>query len=93
MANRQETGGGQWKRADPSIYIKAPPPHHALTFITERANPSLVTHGWVCGKPCLMTTDTKAYITVARLDIAAGWPQDQNNVTHCRWYLGKPSSS
>jgi hypothetical protein len=41
MANCWETSEGRRKRADFSMYIKAP--HHALTGITEQANPSLVT--------------------------------------------------
>jgi hypothetical protein len=54
-------------------------PHHALTGITEKADPSLVTQGWVGDKPCLVTVDTGAHVTVARPDIAAGWPERQPN--------------
>jgi hypothetical protein len=39
-----------------------------LTVIKENANPSLVTQGWVGDKPCLVTVDTGAYVTVARPD-------------------------
>jgi hypothetical protein len=37
----------------------------------------LVTQGWIGDKPCLVTVDTGAYLTVARPDIAAGWPERQ----------------
>jgi hypothetical protein len=50
-----------------------------LTVITENADPSLVTQGWVGDKPCLVTVDTGAYVTVARPDIANGWPERQQN--------------
>jgi hypothetical protein len=70
MANCQEMSGGQRKRAEISIYIKAPP-HHMLTGIMEQAGPSLVTQGWISDKPCL--------VTVVRTDIATGWPEQQSN--------------
>jgi hypothetical protein len=63
---------------DTGVYIKSLP-HHALTVITERTNPSLVTQGWVGNKPCLVTVDTGAYVTVARPDIAAVWAERQPN--------------
>jgi hypothetical protein len=50
-----------------------------LTVITENADPSLVTQGWVGEKPCLVTVDTGAYVTVVRPDIAARWPERQPN--------------
>jgi hypothetical protein len=53
--------------------------HHTLTVITENEDPSLVTQGWVGDKPCLVTVDTRAYVTVARPDITAGWPERQPN--------------
>jgi hypothetical protein len=34
------------------------PPRHALTVVTENADPSLVTQGLVSDKPCLVTVDT-----------------------------------
>jgi hypothetical protein len=34
---------------------------------------------WVGDKPCLVTVETGAYVTVARPDIAAGWPERQLN--------------
>jgi hypothetical protein len=39
----------------------------------------MVTGDWVGEKPCLMTVDTLAYVTVARPDIAAGWPERHPN--------------
>jgi hypothetical protein len=50
-----------------------------LTGITTKADTGLVTQGWVGDKPCLVTVDTGAYVTVARPDIAAGWPEKQPN--------------
>jgi hypothetical protein len=47
--------------------------------ITERAEPSLVTQGWHDDKPCLVTVDNVAYMTVTRPDIAARWPERQPN--------------
>jgi hypothetical protein len=46
-----------------------------LTFTFT--DPSLFTQGWVGDKPCLVTVDTGAYVTVVRPDIAAGWPERQ----------------
>jgi hypothetical protein len=42
------------------------PPHHALTVITENADPSLVTQGLVGDKPCLVTVDNGPCVAVAR---------------------------
>jgi hypothetical protein len=52
---------------------------HALTVISENIDPSLVTQGWIGDKPCLVTVDTGAYVTVARPDIVTGWPERQPN--------------
>jgi hypothetical protein len=54
-------------------------PHHMLIVSTEKADPSLFTQGWVGDKPCLVTVDKGAYVTVARPDITAGWPKRQPN--------------
>jgi hypothetical protein len=43
------------------VYVKTP--YHALTVFTERADPSLVTQGWVSDKSCLVTMVTRAYVT------------------------------
>jgi hypothetical protein len=50
-----------------------------LTVITENADPSLVTLGWVGDKLCLVTSDTEVYVTVGRPDIATGWPKRELN--------------
>jgi hypothetical protein len=71
MANRRETSKCQRKREDAGVHFKAP--HYALTIITERAYPSLVTHGWIGD------IDTGEYVIVARPDIAFGWPERQPN--------------
>jgi hypothetical protein len=70
VASCRETSEGRRKRVNAGVYIKAP--HHALTVITENADPSLVTQGSVGDSPCLVTVDTGANVTVARPDIAAG---------------------
>jgi hypothetical protein len=71
-------GGGLAKKGQMPAYTLRTP-HHAFTIITENTNPSLVTQGWVGAKPCLVTVDTRAYVTVVRPDIAAGWPERQLN--------------
>jgi hypothetical protein len=48
----------------------------------ERADPSLVTQGWVGDKPCLLTIDSGVYMTVPRPDITAGWPKIQPNQSY-----------
>jgi predicted aspartyl protease len=50
-----------------------------MTVITENTDRSLVTQGWIGDKPCLVTVDTGAYVTLARPDIAARWPERQPN--------------
>jgi hypothetical protein len=66
---------GRRRKAKAGVYIKAP--YHALTFITENAHHNLVTQSWVGNKPCLVTVDTGAKVSVARPDIAAEWPERQ----------------
>jgi hypothetical protein len=41
----------------------------------ERACPSLVTQGWAGDKPYLVTVNTGMYMTFARPEIGAGWPE------------------
>jgi hypothetical protein len=77
VAHCRETIEGRRRRADAGVYIKAP--HHALTAITENADTSLVNQSWVGDKPCLVTVGTGAYVTMARPDIVAGWPERQRN--------------
>jgi hypothetical protein len=55
------------------------PPHYVAIVITERVDPSLITQGWVGGKPYRMTLDTGVYVIVARPNISAGWPEWQPN--------------
>jgi hypothetical protein len=59
-------GAGDGRKEETAAYTLRPPPSDD---ITESADPSLVTLGWVRDKPCLMTVDTGAYVTVARTDI------------------------
>jgi hypothetical protein len=73
----RETGEDRRIRGDAGICIK--PPHYALTGVTEQTDTSLVTQGWVGDKPCRVTVDTGAYVTVARPDIAAGCPEREPN--------------
>jgi hypothetical protein len=77
-----EQGPAENARADgegrtPAYTLK--PTHHALKVITENTEPSLVTQGWVVDKPCLVTVDIGAYVTVVRPDIVAGWLERQLN--------------
>jgi hypothetical protein len=46
-----------------------------MTGIKERALPNLIAQDWVGDKPFLVTVDTSAYVIVARIDIAGGWPE------------------
>jgi hypothetical protein len=64
VANYRETSEDQRRIALASVYIKVP--HHALTVITENADPRLVTQGWEGDNPCLVTVDTGANVTVAK---------------------------
>jgi hypothetical protein len=75
VANGRESSEDRRRGEDASTCSKAP--RDALTVFTEKADPSLVTQGWVGDKPCLVTLDTGEYGTVARADIAAGWPEMQ----------------
>jgi hypothetical protein len=59
VANNREKSEGRRRRARADVYIKAP--HHALRVITENADPSLVTQGWVGDKQCLVTVDTSLW--------------------------------
>ncbi|XP_033607223.1 uncharacterized protein LOC117282280, partial [Cryptotermes secundus] len=84
QGNKLEKGATVAKRAKAGGDGRTPayalrPPHYALTDMTEKANTSLVTQGWVGDKPCQVTVDTGAYVMVVRPDIAAGWPERQPN--------------
>jgi hypothetical protein len=75
MANLRETSEGGGKGKTPAYTLR--PPHHALTVITERADTSLVIQDWVGDKPCFVTMDTGAHVTVLRSAIATGLPERQ----------------
>jgi hypothetical protein len=75
VINCRETVEAGGTGQTPAYALK--PPHYALTDITGINDTSLVTQGWVGNKPCQVTVDTGAYVTVARPDIAAGWPERQ----------------
>jgi hypothetical protein len=75
VANNREKSEGRRRRAKAGVFIKAP--RHALMVITENADPGLGTRGLGGDKQCLVTVDTGANLTVARPDIAAGWPESQ----------------
>jgi hypothetical protein len=51
------------------------PTCHVWTVISENANPSLVSQGYVGDKPCLITMDTRAYVT--------------GEARHCHWIAWK----
>jgi hypothetical protein len=77
MTNSRNMSRCQWKRGNAGVYIKDP--HHALTVIMERADPSMVKQGWVGDRPCLVTVDIQSYVIVARSDITARWAERQQN--------------
>jgi hypothetical protein len=64
--NRRETGEGRRRRANAGKCIKRPTSRVDRHF--GKIDPSLVTQGWTDNKPCLVTVDTGAYVTVARPD-------------------------
>jgi hypothetical protein len=59
--------GCRRKREEAGVYFKSP----------TRADPNLVTPGWVGDKPLLVTIYTGAYASVAWPHIVAGWPERQ----------------
>jgi hypothetical protein len=87
---------GKWASASgtgrkPAYTLRLP--HHALTVITERAVPSLVT-GLSRDISYLVTVDTGVYVIVARPDIAARWPERQPNQLYTLQTIsGKPYPS
>jgi hypothetical protein len=74
---QNRTGGGRQKRVDGGIYIKKL--HHMSTVMRERADPSLVTQGWVGNEPCTDCGHLGAHVNVARPNITAGWLERQSN--------------
>jgi hypothetical protein len=49
-------------------------PHPTFNITAERGDNSLMTQGGTGKKPCFMTIDTRADVTIARPDVIAGWP-------------------
>jgi hypothetical protein len=43
--------------------------------LTKGTEDSLIAEGWIQEKPCQVTIDTMASVTVARPDIVAGQPE------------------
>jgi hypothetical protein len=65
-----------------------------LTVISENTDPSLVTQGWFGDKPCLVTVDTRAYVTMARPDVLPDGPKGRRTkVSCCKHSPGKPYTS
>jgi hypothetical protein len=50
-------------------------PRFTLKVLAEWAKGSLTADGWTQEKPCRVTTDIRASVTVARADIFAGLPE------------------
>jgi hypothetical protein len=46
--------------------------HRTLNLLTEMAENSLITQGWIGNKLCLVTIDTGTYVAIASPNIAAG---------------------
>jgi hypothetical protein len=51
------------------------PPLFTLKVLAKWAKGSLTADGWIQEKPCRVTIDTGASVTVARPDIVAGLPE------------------
>jgi hypothetical protein len=51
-----------------------PSPRFTLQVLTNGSDDSLIAEGWIQGRPCRVTIDTGASVTIARPDIAAGQP-------------------
>jgi hypothetical protein len=56
------------------VHALSPP---TLSVVTERTGNRLVAQGWVTDKPCSVTIDTRAVVTVVKPDIAAGLPETE----------------
>jgi hypothetical protein len=46
------------------------------------SNASLNTDGWTGDKPCLVTIDTRAYVTTARQNTAPGLPKRKQSIPY-----------
>jgi hypothetical protein len=53
------------------------PPRFTLKVLAKWAKGSLSADGWIQEKPCRVTIDTGASVTVARPDIVAGLPESE----------------
>jgi hypothetical protein len=77
VANGRETDNGWRRRAHTGICIKAATlrdkRHH------EKNDTSLVTQVWLRDRAYRVTVNTGEYVTEARPDIAAGWPEREAN--------------
>jgi hypothetical protein len=73
VANCRETEEGWRRGANAGICIQDP--QLRVDRQHRKADIRLVTQVWVGDKPCLVTVDTGAYVTVARPDITARWPE------------------
>jgi predicted aspartyl protease len=51
------------------------PPRHNETPVWKVTHSNLKAMGWIGDKPCIMTVDTGASVTIARPDIVAGLPE------------------
>jgi hypothetical protein len=80
--NAQKTSRSQKKREEAGGSIPTP----ALPFnITMRIDNSLLPQGWTGDKPCLITTDTGASMTIARPDVAKEWPKRTPSSCYMWW--------
>ena len=50
-------------------------PRFTLNILGQGRRVSLIAEGWIQGKPCQVTIDTGATVTIARPDIFAGQPE------------------
>jgi hypothetical protein len=57
--------------SEPSIT----PPRFTVKVLVEWAKGSLTADGWIQERPCRVTIDTGASVTVARPDVVAGLPE------------------
>jgi predicted aspartyl protease len=53
------------------------PPRFALKVLAKWAKGSLTADGWIQEKPCRVTIDTGASVTIARPDIVEGLPEKE----------------
>jgi hypothetical protein len=50
-----------------------------FNIIADRADNSLLSHGWIKDKPRFITSDTGAFVTIARPDVASELPERTPN--------------